>query len=495
MNTNDYTIRLERSEDFREVENLVRESFWNVYRPGCSEHFVIHVLRNDPAFVKELDFVMEQGGMLIGQNMFMRTVINADDGRVIPVLTMGPIGITPKLKRRGYGKKLLDYSLEKAADMGFGAVLFEGNIGFYGHSGFSYAREFGIRYHDLPEGADDSFFLCKELISGYLDDVTGVYQTPQGYYVNDADVEEFDKAFPPKEKLRLPGQITIAPRSYRDEDYEAVCDFLIELNRKDGMHINWNWARFEWMMEHPEFDRDARNSIGLWWSGDGIIGAAIYDMYFGEAFCGALPEYEELYPEILGYAYRELKDDSGLAIAINRENTAEIRAAELAGFWQTDQKETIMALSLDRDFSSLLPKGLQLREMDQIADREALEWLFWQGFDHGDDREAFERSLDHIPHVRRHFNKSLSLSAADPSGEAVSHCSLWFHPDTDYAYVEPVCTIPAYRGKGISSALLSEAFSRAKALGAKMAYVISDLPFYEKLGFETVQHYSFYRKV
>ena len=120
---------------------------------------------------------------------------------------MGPIGITPELKRRGYGKKLLDYSLEKAAVMGFGAVLFEGNIGFYGHSGFTYARSFGIRYHDLPEGADDSFFLCKELIPGYLDDVTGVYQTPHGYYVDDADVEAFDKAFPAKEKLRLPGQI------------------------------------------------------------------------------------------------------------------------------------------------------------------------------------------------------------------------------------------------------------------------------------------------
>ena len=207
MNTNDYTIRLERPEDYREVENLVRESFWNVYRPGCSEHYVIHVLRDDPAFVKELDFVMEQNGELIGQNMFMRTVINADDGRVIPVLTMGPIGITPELKRKGYGKKLLDYSLEKAAAMGFGAVLFEGNIGFYGHSGFTYARSFGIRYHDLPEGADDSFFLCKELIPGFLDRITGVYQTPRGYYVDDADVEKFDKAFPHKEKLRLPGQI------------------------------------------------------------------------------------------------------------------------------------------------------------------------------------------------------------------------------------------------------------------------------------------------
>ena len=204
---NDYKIRFEEPKDYRVVENLIRESFWNVYRPGCSEHYVIHVLRNDPAFVKELDFVMEQDGNLIGQNMFMKTDINADDGRDIPVLTMGPICITPKLKRKGYGKALLDYSLEQAKVLGFGAVLFEGNIGFYGKSGFDYARKFGIRYHDLPEGADDSFFLCRELIPGYLEGITGVYQTPKGYYVDDADVEEFDKAFPPKEKLRLPGQI------------------------------------------------------------------------------------------------------------------------------------------------------------------------------------------------------------------------------------------------------------------------------------------------
>ena len=168
---------------------------------------MIHVLRNDPAFVRELDFVMEQDGGLIGQNMFMETVINADDGRDIPVLTMGPIGITPELKRKGYGKALLDYSLAKAAELGYGAVLFEGNIAFYGKSGFDYARKFRIRYHDLPEGADDSFFLCRELIPGYLDGVTGVYQTPQGYYVKDEDVEAFDRDFPPKQKLKLPGQL------------------------------------------------------------------------------------------------------------------------------------------------------------------------------------------------------------------------------------------------------------------------------------------------
>ena len=207
MNKSDTIIRSENEKDYREVENLVREAFWNVYRPGCSEHYVIHVLRDDPAFVKELDFVMEKDGHLIGQNMFMRAVIEADDGREIPVLTMGPIGISPELKRMGYGKMLLDYSLSKAAELGFGAVLFEGNIDFYGKSGFDYARRFSIRYHDLPEGEDDSFFLCRELIPGYLDGITGVYQTPQGYYVADADVEAFDSSFPPKEKLRLPGQI------------------------------------------------------------------------------------------------------------------------------------------------------------------------------------------------------------------------------------------------------------------------------------------------
>ena len=98
-------------------------------------------------------------------------MIEANDGRTIPVLTMGPICIANDLKRQGYGKALLDYSLEKASALGFGAVLFEGNIDFYGKSGFDYASKFDIRYHDLPEGADASFFLCKELEEGYLDGI------------------------------------------------------------------------------------------------------------------------------------------------------------------------------------------------------------------------------------------------------------------------------------------------------------------------------------
>ena len=207
MNKNDYVIRLEREEDYRLTENLVRESFWNVYRPGCLEHYVLNQLRCDPDFVRELDFVMEKDGRLIGQNIFVKAKIRADGGKDIPILAMGPICITPELKRRGYGKILLDYSLEKAAELGYGALCFEGNIGFYGKSGFTYASEFGIRYHDLPEGADSSFFLCKELKPGYLKGITGEYTPPKGYFVDEQEAEEFDKTFPYKEKLKLPGQI------------------------------------------------------------------------------------------------------------------------------------------------------------------------------------------------------------------------------------------------------------------------------------------------
>lgn len=207
MNKNDYYFRLERESEQRTVENLIRDSFWNVYRPGCLEHFVIHQLRKDPAFVPELNLVMEKGGQIIGQNMFMRAAIRADDGRDIPIMTMGPICIRNDLKRQGYGKILLDYSLEKAASLGCGALCLEGNICFYGKSGFTYAREFGIRYRGLPEGEDDSFFLCRELIPGYLAGITGAYGPPEGYFVDEQEAEFYDKTFLPKVKQKLPGQL------------------------------------------------------------------------------------------------------------------------------------------------------------------------------------------------------------------------------------------------------------------------------------------------
>ena len=208
-----YSIRVEEERDYSTVESLVRESFWNVYRPGCTEHYVLHHLRSNPDFIPELAFVMEADGKIIGQNVFVKAQITKNEVTAFPILTMGPICIANEYKRKGYGKILLDYSLEKAKALGYGAVCFEGNIDFYGKSGFDFASKFGIKYHGLPEGMAADFLLCKELKPGYLDGITGVYATPAAYFVaeeNPEDFEKFEREFNlknPLEKLKLPGQL------------------------------------------------------------------------------------------------------------------------------------------------------------------------------------------------------------------------------------------------------------------------------------------------
>lgn len=206
-NQNDVIIRLETPEDYREAENLTREAFWNVYRPGCTEHYVLHCYRDREDFIPELDFVMEKDGKLIGHVMYSRAEIKADDGRTIGIMTFGPISIAPEYKRKGFGKKLLDYSMEKAKEMGAGALCMEGNIDFYGKSGFVVASTKGIHYHAEPREEEVPYFLLKELKEGFLDGITGTYHTPAGYFVDEKEAEEFDASFPPKEKQKLPGQL------------------------------------------------------------------------------------------------------------------------------------------------------------------------------------------------------------------------------------------------------------------------------------------------
>ena len=123
MNQNSIVIRPETPPDYAAVEHLTREAFWNVYRPGCLEHYVVHVLRHDPAFVPELDLVMEREGELIGHVLYTRSFIAADDGRCIPTMTFGPISIRPDLQRQGLGKYLLDRSMERAAELGAGPLF------------------------------------------------------------------------------------------------------------------------------------------------------------------------------------------------------------------------------------------------------------------------------------------------------------------------------------------------------------------------------------
>ena len=203
-------IRLETPEDYCVVEELTREAFWNVYAPGCVEHFVLHNYRSNPDFIPELDFVMEEDGKIIGHVMYSKAEIISEDGSSMPAWTFGPISIHPDYKRKGYGLKLLNYSIEKAREMGVGVLCMEGNIEFYKHAGFVLASSLGIHYHAEPKESEVPYFLAQELIPGYLKGVEGTYHTPKGYYIafeNPEAFNEFDAAFPPKEKKHQEGQI------------------------------------------------------------------------------------------------------------------------------------------------------------------------------------------------------------------------------------------------------------------------------------------------
>jgi len=246
-------IRLEQPQDWREVENLTREAFWNVYRPGCTEHYVLNQYRHNPDFIPELDFVMEEDGKIIGHVMFSKAEIILNDGSHFPSWTFGPISIHPDYKRKGYGLKLLNYALEKAKEMGIGLLQMEGNIDFYKHAGFDLASKFKIHYHDEPRDADVPYFLAQELIPDWLFTngiVEATYCPPKGYFVADENPEAFeayDATFPKKEKLRVPGQLgydgtvmetnRLLLRPWRESDAEAL--FKYASNPDVGPRAGW----------------------------------------------------------------------------------------------------------------------------------------------------------------------------------------------------------------------------------------------------------------
>lgn len=255
-NKSEYIIRQELPADFSAVENLTREAFWNVYRPGCLEHYVLHCYRERPEFIPELSLVLERcvqetdgcsagdctvalstasGNVrreIVAHVMFSWSEILMDEEcprvagaalsqegaspalqnslsnelRRLRMMTFGPISVRPDLQRMGLGKMLLDYALDRAREMGGGCIAMCGNILFYGKCGFVAATSKGVRYAEDPDG-DAPYFLIKELTPGFLDGVRGTYKDPKGYFVGDADAEEFDKKFPYKEKKVLPGQL------------------------------------------------------------------------------------------------------------------------------------------------------------------------------------------------------------------------------------------------------------------------------------------------
>lgn len=203
----DLIIRKENLEDWNEVEILTREAFWNIYHPGCSEHYVLHKFRNSPDFVKELDYVIEIEDRIIAHIMYCRSEITCNDGRIIPIMTFGPVSVLPEHQGKGYGSMLIKYTMEKAAEMGCGAIAITGNPAYYHRFGFVSGSSINIHYAEVSPEDEAPFFMVKELKTGYLKGISGTFHDPAGYLVEDADVEAFDARFEPKEKKILPGQL------------------------------------------------------------------------------------------------------------------------------------------------------------------------------------------------------------------------------------------------------------------------------------------------
>lgn len=276
--------------------------------------------------------------------------------------------------------------------------------------------------------------------------------------------------------------------------YQKVCDFLIEINKENNCHNNWNWARFEWMHEHPLTKKELLKYMGLWFDDDHLIAATLIDIYFGEAFVGVLNKYHYLYPEVLKYAFDNLKDDQGLGIAIHDDNKEEIKEAIKHGFLKTDSKENDCVIKLEEELPIILPCGFKSETYDAQNNPLEIEWLFWQGFDHGNNKEEFLKQYKKPSGKRPHFNKYLCIVIRNDQNELVASASTWYDERTDYAYLEPVCVVPKYRKMGLGKAAVYLALNHARKLGAKTAIVNSNQEFYKHIGFILKNHFSFYWK-
>jgi predicted N-acetyltransferase YhbS len=207
-------LRLEQPSDYNETENLTREAFWNHYSPGCDEHYLLHIMRHCPTFVPELDIVAEADGKIVGNAVYVKAVIKADNGNQYEVLSLGPISVLPEYQHKGIGGQIIDYTRKLAKEMGFRAILLCGDPDYYSRQGFVPAETLGIRTADNMYAA--ALQVC-ELYENALADAKGRYIEDAIYEIDKASATEFDKNFPPKEL------VVGTPMQKRFEMIVAMC--------------------------------------------------------------------------------------------------------------------------------------------------------------------------------------------------------------------------------------------------------------------------------
>lgn len=191
-------LRLETPEDYEKVEYLTREAFWNVYRPGCSEHLVLHKLRNAPSFITELNFLAVIGVRIAGSIVYSRMY---KEGRMCAdVAAFGPISVLPYYQGRGVGSMLITHTLQKAKELGYGAVMITGSPDYYHRFGFVQAQKYGIKLPGMSEAKDAPYFMVRELADGFLETAAGIYDFDPCFHVSEAELAGFDEKFPRRDK-------------------------------------------------------------------------------------------------------------------------------------------------------------------------------------------------------------------------------------------------------------------------------------------------------
>lgn len=193
-------LRLENENDYFEVEALTREAFWDVYRPGCSEHLVLHHLRSADSFIKELDYLCLEANRIVGHIVYSHMFFGPEQNMSPDVIAFGPISVHPAYQRRGIGKKLIEFTSGKAKEMGYKAILITGDYHYYNPLGFVTASRHHIFLPGMPELDEADFFMAKDLEEGYSQGHPGVYGFDKCFEVNDKELAVFDAKFPPKVK-------------------------------------------------------------------------------------------------------------------------------------------------------------------------------------------------------------------------------------------------------------------------------------------------------
>lgn len=189
-------LRLEEKEDYRYVEELTREAFWNVHSPGCDEHLLIHNLRGKKEFIKELDFVAVHGEKIIGNIVYVESKIE-NKGKEQKIITFGPVSVLPKYQNNGIGSKLINHTLEIAKEMNYRAILIYGDPEYYKKFGFEESKKYKITNRDNKYPAS---LLVLELYSNVLNGITGIFDEGDIYNVDEEELSEFEKNFVEKEK-------------------------------------------------------------------------------------------------------------------------------------------------------------------------------------------------------------------------------------------------------------------------------------------------------